>query len=272
MTIYDLGGRSILVTRPEPEAWKTARQIEQRQGRPLVVPLMVIEPPTDPIPLREAWHHLERYDGILITSTQGSRVLRTALAHGELSCSGCPPVYAVGHKTATALQGLGLTIRVPDHPGDADTLADAVLTWTGGGRRFLFLRAEQGRDRLMERLRHPEDPRCACHVEPVWAYQTTPIPRLPKTTVEALRQRHVAAVTLFSGRTAATFMALLPEDVRKRGPEGMVIAVLSQRTGDAVQAEGWPVTVVAQQPTATSLLDGLADYWNPILRQAQDFS
>lgn len=256
-----LAGRTILITRPEPEAAESAAQVTALGGRPLLAPALVIRPPLDPLPLERAASTPEAYDAILLTSANGARAFLAALSRRRVPVTTLPPVHAVGPKTARALQEGGITPVTPDSPLDGAALAEALLARQPRARRFLFPQAQEGREELVERLTA-----AGCGVERVVAYRAAPLEEVPSEVLAELRKGGVDGVTFFSGRSAQAFAAALPREPERSTPGAWlaktVVAVLSPITAAAVAELGIPVTLTAHRPTSESLLAALADHWN----------
>src|SRR5258706_6314734 len=66
-----LVGKRVLVTRAREQAGSTADLLRARGAIPVVVPTIVIDPPTDPEPMRRAIADLGKYEWIVFTSANG---------------------------------------------------------------------------------------------------------------------------------------------------------------------------------------------------------
>lgn len=246
----DLTGRVIVITRPEPEAFETARLVTAAGGTALLSPVLRVVPPPDPAPLARALAHPGRWDGILVTSVNGARALLAAWPPGSRL-----PVYAVGAKSASPLVAAGFEVTVADGPADACTLAATLLACNGSGRRYLFLRGEQGREVLIEALQSG-----GCQVDLVTAYATESAHLLSAEVQSAWRAGAIDAVTLFSSRSARSFHRLCV-DAGLPLSSPPLLAVLSSTTAAVVRELGWEVAVVGREATAEALLADLAAYF-----------
>lgn len=251
MEKLDFQGRTLLITRPQPEADATARQVHACHGQPCLAPALIIQPPRHAAPFQQAMQQLDRYDGILLTSANGARAFLKAVPPGRTP----PPLFAVGKKTAHLLKQHGWHAHVPPASIGGENLAHAVMTWRDNTHRFLFPQAEQGRDDLTMLLQQ-----AGYGVDRVVAYRAEPLTHLPAETASALAEGRVDATLFFSGRTAQAFVAALP-------PEGEAwlkktcIAVLSPITAETVESLGYPVSVTAREPSREGLLTALHQYW-----------
>ena len=248
-------GRTLLITRPSPEAERTAQQIRACHGHAILSPALTIQPPDDKAALQAAMQRVHTYDGILLTSAHGANVLTTAVAPGQTP----PPLFAVGEKTAGVLRKRGWKVDTPAIPAGGEALAQAIMGWqASSNQHFLFLQAEQGRDELTTLLQQ-----AGYRVDRVAAYRAEAVTTLSTETQSALAKGEVDAILFFSGRSAQAFVAALPSE-GKGGVRNALIAVISPVTGQAVQALGYTVTVTAHRPNSEGLLQALHHYWHPM--------
>ncbi|MBF0585081.1 MAG: uroporphyrinogen-III synthase [Magnetococcales bacterium] len=261
-------GRTLLITRPQPEANVTAEEVRASQGYPLLAPALSILPPKDTAPLYQALAAWHRYRGILVTSANGARAIVAAMP----ADASPPPFFAVGAKTAAILKKQGWSVHMPAITAGGELLAEAVIQWaeanqplhgsTAGiqtdSQPFLFPQAEQGREELTIQMQQAGYP-----VEKVVAYRAEPITELPQETATALAAGRVDAVLFFSGRTAEAFIAALPPH-GKQWLEPVCIAVISPVTGTVVEKLGYRVAVTATEPSSTGLLSALHHHWQSL--------
>ncbi|OSM07009.1 uroporphyrinogen-III synthase [Magnetofaba australis] len=246
-------GKTLLITRPLPEALATQRQAEELGARALLAPMLTIEPPTDPAPLAQAMADLTRFDGIILTSANGARAFLRAL---PTPMPPLPPCFAVGPKTAAILHSAGIEARAPEGRFSAQALAEQIVQWQGGGKGYLFLRAEQGRDELIDHLRSQ-----GASVTCVAAYRAAATQRLPETVRYALNNNEVDAVLFFSGRTVQSFLAAVGDDglLKKVTP-----VCLSPLTAEALAGHNLPAPLIAAHATSEDLLAAIRDHFSPI--------
>lgn len=245
----NLSGRTILITRPQPGCDETALLVTRHGGLPLKAPVMRIVPPLDGQPFIQAMTHLDRFDAVLLTSANSAKAFVAAMPADIIP----PPVFAVGQKTARILAPFGWNVTVPDHPEGGETLGQAILQSHPQAQRFLFPRAEEGREELHQLLE-----KAGKEVTVVTAYRTAPILSLPEDILVKLPQ--VDAITFFSPRTVEIFLALLPEG-RHSLPPSAAIAALSPLTAKALQDRGVHVDVIAIRPESEGILHVLGAYW-----------
>jgi len=228
----------VLVTRPQPDAARTAARLAESGHAVIVdsllsiVPVAISKPPVGP------------YAALAATSANAVRVAGTT---AELDSLRAIPIYAVGIHTADAARDAGFE-KVVVAGGDASALAELLSARLPSGARVLHLAGEDRSRELAGLL-----PRAGITVEVVVLYRARPAAALAPATIAALSQRKIDAVLHFSPRTAATFVALaerhaLADAAGKPRHLCLSHAVAKELTSLGVSAE------CAAQPTEADLL------------------
>jgi uroporphyrinogen-III synthase len=127
----------VLVTRPRGQAGRLAAALERAGHRPVLCPLIEIEP------LGDEAVDTSGYDWLVVTSANGARELARRRA-GAL-----PRVAAVGPATAEALRAAGIEPSVVAATPSQEGLLEALPSSTG---RVLFAGAEGARRLLVDAL------------------------------------------------------------------------------------------------------------------------
>ncbi|MBF0423233.1 MAG: uroporphyrinogen-III synthase [Magnetococcales bacterium] len=239
----------MLITRPLPEGKTTADLAERLGAQTHLVPVLQAQPPDDPKPLIQALANLHRYQGMVFTSAHAARIfLETPHASIVL-----PRLHAVGKKTAALLTQAGFPATIPNQPLGGEELARNILRESHPGDRFLFLRAQEGRDEVTTLLS-----RAGRIVDQVAAYRMAPIPALDQKSMTLLHRGQIDAIPFFSGRSAHVFFNLLPADTRQLLLKKPLLAALSPTTAHTMQQSGMRVDLVSSEPNAETLLALLA--------------
>ena len=181
----------VLITRPAPEAQRTARAVRARGGVPILAPLFTAEPlPPPDLPAR--------IDALAVTS---ARTVAHLDAAARARLQGVP-AFAVGERTAEALAQAGLG---PARSADADVAAlartllaaglpaGAVIYSPGGSLRA----GDLGRDLAAAGLVLVKAP----------VYRMVSVPALPAAAAAALRDG-APVVLHYSPHAASTCLAL----------------------------------------------------------------
>jgi uroporphyrinogen-III synthase len=119
----------LLVTRPQPEAERTAAVLRRRGHEVLVSPLLRIEP------LPHAHIGPGPFAAVLVTSANAAPAIAGHARFGELLAL---PVFAVGDRSAEAMGAAGF-VDVTSAQGDVGDLAPLAASRIPPGARLLYL-------------------------------------------------------------------------------------------------------------------------------------
>lgn len=227
----------MLVTRPQPEAARTAARLTALGHEVVVAPLLstIVVDWQLPVVMPEA---------VAFTSAAAVR-----LAGPQLMRLRHLPVFAVGEATAAAAREAGFEgvaggtsecVTVPAHLLGGTAAALFAQISASGLTRVLYLAA---RDRAARAL--PPG------VELRVVYAATLLPELPQPVLSALAAGVIELTLLYSARTAAHFATLADAAGLDHGQ--LRIAALSSQVL-AAAGPGWASAVVTPQPTETALL------------------
>jgi len=249
--MHALAGKHILITRTLRQAGRTGRLVEQRGGIPVLFPCLEMR--CLPGNIRRGLALLKgRQPHVLFSSPNGVRCVGEILGAEFDRTIGSVPVAAVGRKTAAALRKLGIRDIMLPEAASQKGLISAYLKM-GVPESLVFFRAEEGGNLLAEALRGQ-----GCNVHTVHTYRTI----CPEGDAGEIRQAlaggRIDAVLLGSARTARHY-------VQRIGDAGLAsrtaLAVISRQAADSAQALGLNVQVIAKKASFSSMLDGLAHYF-----------
>jgi uroporphyrinogen-III synthase len=231
-----LHGRSVVVTRAAEQASRLVATLAHLGATVVEVPtIALVDAPDGGAALADAVAQIDRYDWVVLTSTNG--VQRFLAAVGGAAPAGVR-VAVVGPGTADAVRAAGVE---PDLLPDR-FVAEALLeVFPPGPGRVLLPQASVARPVLADGLRA-----AGWDVDAVVAYRT--VAARPGPAV--LERAAVAdAVTFTSGSTVTGYLAAA-------GPDGVppVVVCIGPVTAAAAEKAGLPVTAVAAEHT----IDGLA--------------
>lgn len=228
----------ILVTRPEPDAAKTAAKLRALGQEPVMAPLLTVvftEPPVD----------LAVPAALMLTSRNAVRaVSRWPQAAGWRD----RPVFVTGQGTGDAVRQAGFAdVRSAD--GDAADLAALVMAEIGPEHRPILYPA--ARDRSEGFLKILRANGYDAHV--VEAYRAEIAASLDIAVCEALRLSRIDAVLLYSRRTAVAFRQAVEAAGLENALDGVRFYALSARVAEPLSGLGVEI-VIAAHPDEDSLL------------------
>jgi uroporphyrinogen III methyltransferase/synthase len=237
--------------RAREQAGELVRLLEARGASVRELPMIRIEPPADPGPLRRAVRSVDSFDWVVFLSVNGVegfwRELRAAgldaraLAASRVAC--------VGPGTAAALARRGVAPAVVPEEYVAEALLEALARAEAlSGKRILLPRGAGGRAVLPEGLRA-----LGAEVTEVEVYRTVPEVEHAAELRELLRAGAVDALVFTSPSTVGSFVASVGVD-----PGRAVVAAIGPVTARAAAARGLAVHVCAAEHTMAGLVEALA--------------
>lgn len=227
----------VLVTRPEPDASRTAAAVAARGHEVVLSPVSRIDPVSAPPPQGP-------FDIVLATSAN-------ALRHADpdlLRRMSALPFLGVGTQTAATARGAGfLTVRAAG--GSAPQLAELARQAASGGARLLYLAGDPRKPDLEARLGEAGF-RIVTHV----CYRTRTAERLSAEAEAGLRSGAIGAALHFSRESAARFARLAADAGLAEPSRNLVHCCLSSDTATGLSALGRPRLRIAAQPNEEELL------------------
>jgi uroporphyrinogen-III synthase len=218
----------VLVTRPQPDAARTATRLAALGHVAIIGPLLQFEA----LEIRK--FPAGRFAAVVATSANAMR----AVASSALEPFRFVPFYAVGSHTAAAAREAGFE-NVTDCHGDAAALAAVLAREIAAPARILHLAGEDRAQDLGRLLASS-----GIEVEVLELYRMRPVERFG--TSAALIGSGLDAVLHFSPRSAATFVALAEREGLATVAQKLRHFCLSQAVADALAPLGVTPEIAAQ--------------------------
>ena len=230
----------LMVTRPEPDAQRTAEKLRQQGHQVTVAPVLCVET------LPEATFGAGPFAAIVMTSANAARVVCAHPRRDELLGL---PVFTVGRQTAEAARTAGFSTICSADGGFPELVRLIAAKLRLGGARLLYLAAEDRSGDLGKAL--------APHgiaVETVVIYRTVASPTLRRDLAAALAGG-LDGVLHYSRRSAQSF--LLGAGTAGRLDDAVKLAhyCLSSEVAAPLRAAGATAVRVAARPEEAALLE-----------------
>jgi uroporphyrinogen-III synthase len=242
-----LAGWRVLVPRGGPWGDSVAADLRSKGASPIVAAMINFAPTADSAALEAALARLAAggFDWMTVTSATTVDVLSAQRAV-------VPPttrVAAVGETTAAALAAAGY--RVDLVPSEDNSARGLLAEWEAATAgevplRVLTLRSEIAAPLLTEGLK-----RVGHEVESVVAYRTIGV-AVPENVVRDVADGLVQAILVTSGSVAEQVQSQLGPI-----PASTLVAAIGPQTARDARAFGLRVDVVAEERTATSLIEAV---------------
>src|SRR4051812_3671568 len=227
----------LLVTRPEPDATRTAETLRARGHEVLVAPLLAT--------LTIAADLAGAYDGVLMTSANAARALAAHPRRGELIHLAC---FTVGNRSAEAARAAGFTNTISAN-GALANLIDLVTARFQSSARLLYLAGEDRAGDLAGDLA-----KRGIAVDTVVLYRALAAEKLPAHLTEALKHGTLDGVLHYSRRSVATLLALANHSRAVPALTAIAHYCLSDEVAVPLREGGAGRILVAARPDEASLL------------------
>ncbi|MGC4114140.1 MAG: uroporphyrinogen-III C-methyltransferase [Myxococcales bacterium] len=250
-----LSGRTVVLTRPRIQAAEMASLLEEHGAQVLEFPCIAIAPPDSFEALDRALAAPHGFDWLVLSSANGVEALLSrlwALGKDARMLAGMK-IAAVGTATAQALAAARLKADLIPDEFNAEGLAQALSKHGVAGKRFLVVRAQEGREALPEELRA-----AGAQVEVCAAYKTVRPELDPKPMRERLERREVSAIAFASPSAVKNFAASFAAGEAVRLLDGVCVAAIGPVTAKAAAGRGIRVDVTPAQSTGPALVEALA--------------
>lgn len=232
----------MLVTRPEPDASETAARLGALGIDGLACPLLVHQTLTGSLP------EANGFAAMAVTSTNALRALRE---RGMLERYLKLPVYAVGSRTAAAAKALGFKDVTHAPGGNFISLAEMLAHTPLKGPIFY-----PGARELAGDLAKSLAPfgRMVITAE---VYAMNPVEALPLSAAGGFADNSIAAVLLYSRRTAETFVRLTEPHLDRLERRQIGVLCLSEAVAEPLVDAHFVRVSLAEQPSEAAMM-GLA--------------
>ena len=253
-----LVGWRVLVPRTREQASAISERLREYGAVPEEVPTIAVEPPRTPQQMERAVKGLVtgRYQWVAFTSTNAVKAVREKLEEYGLDARAFAgvKVAAVGDQTTAALLDFGIRPDlVPEGQQSAEGLADAWPPYDevlDPINRVLLPRADIATETLLARLTD-----LGWEAEDVTAYRTVRAAPPPAPIREAIKGGGFDAVLFTSSSTVRNLVGIAGK------PHAVtVIGVIGPQTAKTAAEFGLRVDVSAAKPSATALVDALAEF------------
>jgi uroporphyrinogen-III synthase len=230
----------LLLTRPEPDALRTAAALRDRGHQVLLAPMLQFAPVANADLGAGPWA------GLLISSANAARAMAR---HPRLRNLRPLPVLAVGDRSAEAARAAGFA-NVASAAGDAGDLTRVAAEQFGGtGARLLYLAGEDRAVDLQTALRAHD-----IAVDTVVVYRMAAAEALVAETATALSEHRIDGVLHYSRRSAEIYLRCAAASGLDAAATAPAHFCLSAKAAAPLLAAGAATVRIAPQPNETSLL------------------
>ncbi len=251
-TISSGPGLAVLVTRPEGQADKLIRALEQRGHRVWHQPLLELEPAGElTASQRRHLAELDGYSQVIFVSANAVRYGMERITDYWPQLPVGPGWCAVGDATAALLATYDVPVTAPVDQMTSEGLLRLEALQDVEGRRILIVRGEGGRTLLQEELS-----RRGARVDELGCYRRKRPPLPPGAMARLLEASGIQVILISSGEGLENLQALLsPQESTKFRHIGLLVP--SQRVADQAAAAGFDRVLVADNASDAAMLRAL---------------
>ncbi|HEY7248825.1 MAG TPA: uroporphyrinogen-III synthase [Xanthobacteraceae bacterium] len=228
----------LLITRPEPDAERTAQALRAQGHDVLIASMLCFEPVHGNLPD-------QAFAAVVMTSANAARALQTQSFRERLASL---PAFTVGRHTAKHARAVGFA-EVHSADGDRNDLANMLTDRFGASdAKLVYLCAENHAGDLVERD-------FSFMVVPVVVYRMLKSVQLPEAIQAALSQKRIDGVMHFSKRTAQAYI----DSALRSGAMQSALApchyCLSAQVAAPLAAHGAGGIKIAARPEEAALIE-----------------
>jgi len=257
MRVSRLEGKTILITRADRQSGEFARQIENLGGRPLLFPVITITEPVSWEECDRSIQNVRAYDGIVFTSSNAVWKFFQRCKTLGAAVTGVAGVYAVGSRTAGAIEEEGLTVTGIPQRFSASDLAEWFKQKEVRGKSFLHPRGEIAGNEIADVLTS-----LGAQVDAPVVYRTVDAdPGQRGALLDLISKGAIDVITFASPSAARSFFRLMPTHEVLHRDVRPLIAVIGRTTEGEVAVLGVQPDIVADVATIDGMLSAIVDHY-----------
>ncbi len=247
---------AVLVTRPAHQAAHLAELVEQRGWRAVRFPALEIIPVKPVDKVNSMLQRIDLFDALIFISVNAVNFALQA-NDGKIDRFKNHRIAAVGRATATALETAGLAVTwVPEAGFNSEALLAMPELQAIGGRSFLLVRGESGRELLADTLRAR-----GATVEYLEVYRRIQ-PECDNTFVkQLLSRRELDVITVTSVEALENLTAMLGLQIQDKVLL-VPLVVISERMRNKARAMGFKRIVIADSPSDAAIVETVSTVCN----------
>lgn len=251
------GSRRIWATRPQEQNRAWTRLLKKAGYAVVDVPLMAIEPVTEPAAVqavRDLILNFDQFQKVIFVSQNAVQTAFGWLADYWPQLPVGVQYLAVGKKTAEAIEANGVQVTAPEQSMDSDALLAMPALQSVWGEKILICRGRGGLPRLGEVLHQRGAIVRYCEL-----YER----RLPQTALDDVMKawrgkcaEEEDIVPVFSGETLQHLVTVL--DRLAIGGRALGLVVPGKRVAELAESMGFVNVVCAANASEPAMLEALA--------------
>lgn len=252
-----LFGKRFLLTRSQDQAGRFTELLATEGADAISHPTIELAPPETWQPIDDALDHLQRYDFLILTSTNAVDFLfdRLAAIGGDMrALAGCALV-AVGSRTAAALRERGLSPDLMPEDFRAEGVVALLKAQEVAGSRILYPRAERARPLIPHELGA-----AGATVDAPVLYRTMTPVGVREELCQTLGEGQLDGLTFTASSTVDNYCELVGADAVDRTGD-LPIFSIGPLTSATLRKHGLRVAAEAEESTIEGMIQAMKSYF-----------
>jgi len=268
---FTLKGRTIAITRPRDQAEEASKMIEEKGGKPYLIPTIEIKGPSDLSPIKDFINDLMKgeIDYVIFMSANGVRYLiNAAESLGSrdqlIEYLAKTVIIAVGPKTAQELKNHKIHVDLIPEKYSSEGIIQSLQQHDISGKSVYIPRTKAATPLLKEGLK-----KMGAKVREVYVYESlSPIdPNIGKSFLHNLIYGKIHAIIFSSSLCAKNLFQMLMgqismEELRDLLNSRLTIVAIGPTTAKTLREIGVKVDIVPENYLLEEALIALARHWS----------
>lgn len=255
---YPLDGKHIVVTRDADQSRNLIDKVTALGGIVDFFPTIKIKEPPSWSSCDKALKHIQDYDWIIFTSTNGVRYFLNRAEYLGISYLK-PSIASIGQKTASELKKYGIKVDLIPSSFSASGLLSVFKEINIKNKRILNPTSNLSGNELATSLK-----KLGAFVEKVVCYQTDkPDVKDLKTLKNNLLNQKVDCLTFYSPSAFHSFLNIMGETtVKQFQDKDTAIAAIGPTTAKVITGKGFEVNIQPEKSVDESMIEAIVAYFN----------
>ncbi len=272
---FILKGRTIAITRPRDQAEEACKMIEEKGGKPYLIPTIEIKRISDLSPIKNFINDLMegKVEYVIFMSANGTRYLINAteslgLRDQLIEYLAKTVIIAVGPRTAQELKAHQIHVDFVPAKYSSEGIIQSLQKLDISGKSIYIPRTKAATPALKEGLR-----KMGAKVQEIYVYESLPPtdPDIKKSFLQDLIYGEIHAIIFSSSLCVENLFQMLVgqismEKLRDLLNSRLTIIAIGPTTAKALRKMGVKVDIVPEKYLFEEVLIALANYWNNKLK------
>ena len=245
-------GRKILVTRPDHQAEKLCRLIEQQGWQAIRFPVIEIQAQVLSAQDKQRIQEIEQYTHIFFVSVNAIN-FALPLISGKMDRLQKVSCIAVGKASYQALKAHGVKdVLVPEQEFNSEAILAMPEMQALRGQSCLIIRGTGGREFLADNLRER-----GARVDYLQVYKRVMPVSDSRLVGEYLRHKALSAILIYSGDALRNLLQMLAKEDINKNLLNTPVAVISQRVLELAKKIGFKNIIIADEVSDAAMINAL---------------